>query len=59
MRVVSWNVNGLRAAVKKGFLDWLAADGADIVGLQEVRALPEQLPADVREPEGLHAHWVG
>ena len=58
MRIVSWNVNGLRAAAKKGFLDWLDADGADIVGLQEVRARPEQLPAAVREPEGRHTHWV-
>ncbi|MHC4832112.1 MAG: exodeoxyribonuclease III [Planctomycetota bacterium] len=58
MRVVSWNVNGLRAALKKGFAEWLEADGADIVGLQEVRALPEQLPPAAREPTGRHAHWV-
>jgi len=57
MRVVSWNLNGLRAALGKGFLSWLDSDGADVVGLQEVRALPEQLPAAVREPEGRHAHW--
>ena len=38
MRIVSWNVNGLRAAHKKGFLKWLAAEQADVVGVQEVRA---------------------
>ena len=54
-RIVSWNVNGLRACVKKGFLDFLEASGADVVGVQEVRALPEQLPPEARAPEGWHA----
>ena len=54
MRIVSWNVNGLRACVKKGFMDFLEASAADVVGLQEVRALPTQLPADVRSPPGWH-----
>ncbi|MCO4762042.1 MAG: exodeoxyribonuclease III [Myxococcales bacterium] len=58
LRVISWNVNGIRAACKKGFGDWLASDGADIVGLQEVRALPTQVPKDVREAEGWHGHWA-
>ena len=38
MRVLSWNVNGLRAAQNKGFSRWLSRSGADIVGIQEVRA---------------------
>ena len=38
MRIVSWNVNGLRACVKKGYLDVLAATDADVWLLQEVRA---------------------
>ena len=54
MRIVSWNVNGLRACVKKGFLDVLEASGADVWLLQEVRAFPEQLPAGAREPAGWH-----
>ncbi|HZH79580.1 MAG TPA: exodeoxyribonuclease III [Archangium sp.] len=59
MRIVSWNVNGLRAAHKKGFLQWLAAEQADVVGVQEVRALVEQLPEEVRSPEGWRAtHFV-
>lgn len=49
------NVNGLRAAAKKGFVPWLAATEADVVCLQEVRAEPGQLPAEVREPAGWHA----
>lgn len=57
-RIVSWNVNGLRACAKKGFLDWLATSGADIVGLQEVRAREEQLPDEVRAPTRWHTHFV-
>lgn len=52
MRIVSWNVNGLRACAKKGFSEFLASCKADVVGLQEVRAFPEQLPDDVRSPPG-------
>jgi exodeoxyribonuclease-3 len=43
MRVLSWNVNGLRAVIGKGFCDWIGRAGADIVGIQEVRAHEEQL----------------
>ena len=55
--LISWNVNGLRAAYKKGFMDWLAAANADIVCLQEVRAEPQQLPDELRAPTGYHAFW--
>ena len=55
MRIVSWNVNGLRACAKKGFLDFLEDSGADVLAIQEVRAFPEQLPDEVRSPEGWHA----
>jgi exodeoxyribonuclease-3 len=54
MRIVSWNVNGLRACVKKGFLDWLAGCKAEVVGLQEVRADFAALPEKVRSPTGWH-----
>jgi exodeoxyribonuclease-3 len=53
-RVLSWNVNGIRAAAKKGFLDWLGGSAADVVGLQETRAEFEQLDPALREPEGWH-----
>jgi exodeoxyribonuclease-3 len=55
LTVTSVNVNGLRAAAKKGFLPWLESTAADVVCLQEVRAEPGQLPAEVREPDGWHA----
>lgn len=58
MRVLSWNVNGLRAIAGKGFREWLAGSEATIVGVQEVRARPEQLPEDLREPADWHTHYV-
>ena len=54
MNVTSWNVNGLRAAEKKGFLSWLQSTEADIVCLQETRSLSEQLSKGVLEPDGWH-----
>lgn len=48
LRVLSWNVNGIRACVRKGFMGWLDGADADIVGLQEVRATEDQLPAELR-----------
>ncbi|MGX1883165.1 exodeoxyribonuclease III [Streptomyces sp. NPDC055287] len=54
LTVTSVNVNGLRAAAKKGFVPWLAGTSADVICLQEVRAEPQQLPEEVRDPEGWH-----
>ncbi|RRR81940.1 exodeoxyribonuclease III [Streptomyces sp. RP5T] len=54
LTVTSANVNGLRAAAKKGFVEWLAETSADVLCLQEVRAEPQQLPESVRSPEGWH-----
>ncbi|MDQ0761452.1 exodeoxyribonuclease-3 [Streptomyces canus] len=54
LTVTSANVNGLRAAAKKGFVEWLADTSADVLCLQEVRAEPQQLPDGVRAPEGWH-----
>ena len=57
LRVLSWNVNGLRACARKGFLRWLRRAEADIVGLQEVRALPGDLPPRVCSPRGFETHF--
>jgi exodeoxyribonuclease-3 len=48
MRVISFNVNGLRSAARKGALDWLAKSGADIVCMQELKAQPQDLAENVR-----------
>lgn len=58
MKVLSWNVNGIRAAARKGFRNWLDQCDGTFVGLQEVRALPEQIPKDLQDPEGWHKHIV-
>lgn len=58
MRVYAWNVNGLRAIAKKGFLEWLGRSRGQIVAVQEVRARPEQLPAEVRRPKRWHSELV-
>ncbi|MFE9373826.1 exodeoxyribonuclease III [Streptomyces sp. NPDC006711] len=55
LTVTSVNVNGLRAAAKKGFVEWLGGSEADVVCLQEVRAEPHQLPAEAGAPEGWFA----
>jgi exodeoxyribonuclease-3 len=55
--LISWNVNGVRAIYKKGFMDWLAEAEPDILCLQETRAEAHQIPADLREPAGYHAYW--
>jgi exodeoxyribonuclease-3 len=55
MKLVSWNVNGVRATLNKGLLDWLEREQADVVCLQETKAREEQV--DVIWPEGYAAHW--
>lgn len=56
-KLISWNVNGIRAAEKKGFLDWLAGCGADLVAVQETKAHPNQLSAALLAPPGYQAAW--
>ena len=55
MKLISWNVNGLRAAINKGFMDFLAEHDPDILCLQEVKALPDQISVDF--PAEYTAHW--
>ena len=56
-RILSWNVNGIRAVQKKGFLDFLAADSPDILCLQETKARPEQLDEAILHPAGYQTYW--
>ena len=57
MRIVSWNVNGLRACAKKGFLDFLDRCDADVVALQETRAFEDQLEEGVAKPDGWYTYF--
>lgn len=57
IRVLSWNVNGVRAAYKKGLLDWLKKESPDLLFLQETKARPDQLPAPLKSPDPYKAYW--
>ena len=56
-KILSWNVNGLRAAYKKGFLDWFNSEKPDIMCLQETKAMKEQLAPDLKEIKGYHSYF--
>ena len=56
-RLLSWNVNGIRAIKGKGFVDWLNKESPDILCVQETKAQPGQLGDDLKEPEGYHTYW--
>lgn len=58
MILYSWNVNGLRAAQKKGFLEWLEMAQPDILAVQETKCHPDQLDPLLRQPIGYHTHWA-
>ena len=57
-RIISWNVNGLRAAYKKGAFAWFLQEQPDIFCVQETKARPEQLTADMTAPDGYHAYFA-
>ncbi len=57
VRILTWNVNGIRAALKKDFLKWLAGASPDILCVQETKARPEQLGPDLLKPNGYEAVW--
>jgi exodeoxyribonuclease-3 len=57
MRVISVNTNGIRAAARKGFFDWLALQSADVVCIQETKAQIDQLADPVFHPEGYHCYY--
>ncbi len=54
MKILSWNVNGIRAVYKKGFLKWLTKSQADIICLQEIKAQKDQLPDDLINLKNYH-----
>lgn len=58
MKMISWNVNGLRAVHRKGFLDWLAQAQPDILGVQEIKANVEDVPRKVASVDGYHVTFA-
>jgi len=57
IKMLSWNVNGLRAAYKKGFMEIFTAQGPDILCLQETKAQEDQLPSGLRHVAGYKAYF--
>lgn len=57
MRIITYNVNGIRAAIKKGFLDWLKTDPADLICLQETKARQEDVDLDALHDTGYKSYW--
>jgi len=57
MKILSWNVNGIRAADKKGLFEWIKKQDADIVCLQEIKAMPEQVPPHLKNIPGYEIYW--
>ena len=57
MKLLSWNVNGIRAAAKKGFLEFLEKENPDIICIQETKAHKEQLTSEILEDHGYFTFW--
>lgn len=57
MKIISYNVNGIRAAISKGFIAWLQAANPDVICLQEIKATPEQIPLLDFELAGYPYHY--
>ncbi|MEO8009807.1 MAG: exodeoxyribonuclease III, partial [Betaproteobacteria bacterium] len=57
MRIVTLNLNGVRSAVNKGLLGWLAQQSADVVCVQELKAQDKDLTDAIRNPDGFHGHF--
>jgi exodeoxyribonuclease-3 len=57
MNIVSYNVNGIRAAINKGFVEWLKESDPDVLCIQETKACPEQFDVSVFEDMGYNCYW--
>ncbi len=57
MKIISYNVNGIRAAMKKGLVEWLASTDADVLCIQETKSHPEQVDLTELQGMGYQAHW--
>ena len=57
MKLLSYNVNGIRAALSKGFASWLKATEADVICIQEIKALESQIDTTVFDELGYHHYW--
>ena len=58
MKIISYNVNGIRAAIRKGFLTWLAEENPDVICLQEVKASLDQIDVEKFTALGYYTYWM-
>ena len=57
MKLISWNVNGIRSVSRYGFEKWFVDQNPDIVCVQEIKAMPEQVEETLKHPAGYHSYW--
>ncbi len=57
MKIITYNINGIRSAISKGWIDWLKATNPDVVCLQEIKASPDQLDVSPIAELGYHLYW--
>lgn len=57
MKLISYNVNGIRSAINKGFVDWLKEENPDIIGLQEIKAQEKDLDRSIFQDLGYELFW--
>ncbi len=57
MKIISYNVNGIRAAINKGFIEWLRESNIDVICIQETKANKEQVEINLLEKIGYHNYW--
>jgi exodeoxyribonuclease III len=57
LKLLSWNVNGIRAVEKKGFLEWFSRENPDILALQETKAHPDQMSEELKNSQGYYSYW--
>jgi exodeoxyribonuclease-3 len=57
VKLYSWNVNGIRSAMRKGLLEWIQAEQPDALCLQETKAAPSDLPEPALHPAGYESYW--
>lgn len=58
LKLISWNVNGIRAQEKKGLLNWLEKENPDIICFQETKANVDQLSQELLKPKGYETYWT-
>ncbi len=57
LKLMSWNVNGIRAVEKKGFVDIIKNESPDVIGIQETKAQADQLSDELKNIDGYHSYW--